>query len=319
VTVLEMDIRDAKFAVVSINTTGLTPGYDKICELSVVVAEPGDALRLSLDTIIDPHRPMACGAVHGIYNRHARSSPTFDEAGVDLLRGMQGRIVVSHNMPYLLRFLVPEFKRLKIPCEFPYLDTMSLTAMLSRKPPRALFEACDDVGVEPALSPLSAASALDTGKLLRALMAKISRMGVQTVGQLVGKRSHPFQHSLHHHRLQRGLAYGMGESILRRSRYHRDAPESRADGAINLYWQSLCLAIAGPISATECHRLMRLQGELEIDTTTIHMLHSRVFAGNLVAIIESGECTRQDMEAIASLRQALSILGWCPGDETDPL
>ncbi|NCG19568.1 MAG: hypothetical protein GWP91_11225 [Rhodobacterales bacterium] len=318
-TVREWELRQSRFAIVNIKTTGLTPGYDRICEIAVVVAEPGDALRLALDTIVDPERALAGAEVHGIKNDHARSSPTFDEVGIDLLRALQGRILVSHNLGYLRRFLWVEFNRLGIPIDIPCVDTMTLTSMLTRKTNQPLFEACEAMGFEAQLSPFAAAGALDTAKLLRALTARLTRMGLTSVGQLRGKQRHAFQQTLSFEPLPKGLCYGLDESIIRRSRQNGNAPPSNVNMALALYWEALLVALDDMvITEQERRHLLALQRELELTGDAVYMLHARMFAGSLVAMIDRNACTEEDREHLSSLRLCLSTLGWSPGDEPSP-
>ena len=47
---VDSPLRDLGYACISLKTTGLTHGYDRICEVSVAVADPGQPIRLALDT-----------------------------------------------------------------------------------------------------------------------------------------------------------------------------------------------------------------------------------------------------------------------------
>ncbi len=62
-------INETPVSVIDLETTGLTPGYDRIVEVSVVRIEPGEAPRLIFDSLVNPGRPVAAIEIHGIGDR----------------------------------------------------------------------------------------------------------------------------------------------------------------------------------------------------------------------------------------------------------
>lgn len=59
-------IEETPVAVIDFETTGLTPGYDRVVEVSVVRVDPGERPKLVYDTLVNPARPMAATEIHGI-------------------------------------------------------------------------------------------------------------------------------------------------------------------------------------------------------------------------------------------------------------
>ena len=68
-------------AFIDFETTGLTPGLDRVVEISVFKMEPGKSLCLAFDTLVNPLRPMAATEIHGISNAGVADAPTFNESG----------------------------------------------------------------------------------------------------------------------------------------------------------------------------------------------------------------------------------------------
>ena len=311
---VDSPLRDLGYACISLKTTGLTHGYDRICEVSVAVADPGQPIRLALDTLVHPERPLAGAEIHGIRTMNISMAPNFEQVALDLLRQMQGRVVVGHNLSLPWRFLTTEFNKLGVRLEGPQIDTMSLTSMLTRKPNRPLLEACDSVGIEARIEPTAAVAALDTAKLLRHLLGKVGQMGLNTLGSLRGKKRHPFQATLEQDAMLKGMTFDLEESVVRFSRHERGV-EGSADLALALYWDALLVALDDlVITEEEQEHLARLKGELELEDERIHMLHARAFSGSLVAMIDAGEVTEDHRTHLTSLRACLAKLGWCPGD-----
>lgn len=313
-SILDRSIRDTPYAAVAIKTTGLTHSYDRIVEVAVALAEPGQPTRLILDTIVNPGRKMAGAEIHGIHDFSINAlAPTFEEVALDLLRQLQGRVLVGHNLHFTLRFLKAEFGALGIEIDPPFLDTMSLTSMLTKKPQRPLLEACDQMGLDPSLEPTAAAAAIDTAKLLRALLQKLHALKLKTFRHIQGKKTRPFQQSLERELLPKGLTHNLQESVARISRHDRGV-EGNPNLALALYWDALLVALDDlVITEAELRHLHTLKTELELDVDDIYMLHARVFSAAVVAMIDSGTCTEEDRAHLASLHECLARLGWAPG------
>lgn len=313
--ILDWTLKDTGYAVVAIKTTGLTHGYDRICEISVALAAPGQPIRLVLDTLVNPERPIAGGELHGIKQHQVTiNAPVFKEVALDLLRALQGRVLVGHNLRFTLRFLTAEFEELGLLLETPYIDTMNLTALLTSSQPKPLVEACESFEIEARLDPTSAAAALDTALLLRALLGKISDMGLQTFGRLAGKKRHAFQRSFELDPMPKGYTYDLPESVARISRHERGV-EGVPNIALAVYWDALMVALDDlEITDQELAHIAKLREELELSTDEVAMLHARAFSGALVAMIHTGVCSPEDQKSLATLHGCLTRLGWAPGD-----
>jgi DNA polymerase-3 subunit epsilon len=153
-------IQDTPVAVLDFETTGLSPGYDRVVEVSVVRVDPGAEPRLVFDSLVNPGRRMAATEIHGIRDRDVADAPRFEDLAGDLLCSLSGCLVAAHNVYFDLRFLRFELDRLGRFQEFPHLCTMysrPLIGLLAC----GLDEACrvDRVGFTPTHSSRSDSTA----------------------------------------------------------------------------------------------------------------------------------------------------------------
>jgi DNA polymerase-3 subunit epsilon len=128
--ILGRAILDTPIAVLDFETTGLSPGYDRVVEVSVVRIEPGAAPRLVLDTLVKPGRRMAATEIHGITDRDVADAPRFEEIAGDLARALAGCVLAAHNVYFDLKFLRHELGRLGQYRELPHLCTMYVRPLL---------------------------------------------------------------------------------------------------------------------------------------------------------------------------------------------
>jgi DNA polymerase-3 subunit epsilon len=143
-------IKDTPVAVLDFETTGLSPGIDRVVEASVVRVDPGSRPRLVFDSLVNPDRRMAATEIHGITDRDVADAPRFRDLAGDLLLALSGCVVVAHNVYFDLRFLRYELGRLGLFREVPHLCTMHTRPLLGLRA-CSLSEACmvDQIGYTP--------------------------------------------------------------------------------------------------------------------------------------------------------------------------
>jgi DNA polymerase-3 subunit epsilon len=106
-----VDVRSLVFAALDLETTGLDPGADRICELAVVRFRADGEVLDEYATLLDPQRPMDATPIHGIAAEHVRGAPTFAEVAPELERLLAGTVVVAHHLAFEDAFLAAEFRR----------------------------------------------------------------------------------------------------------------------------------------------------------------------------------------------------------------
>ena len=107
------------FAVLDLETTGLRPEEgDRVVEVAVALVRPDGTVVDEFATLVHPGRNGLAGAVdtgpvhiHGISPDDVGRAPTFAQVAPELLRRLDGAVVVAHNASFEERFLAQEFAR----------------------------------------------------------------------------------------------------------------------------------------------------------------------------------------------------------------
>ena len=103
-------IENITFAFLDVETTGLSPDRgDKICEIGLLKAKNGDVLE-EYEMLLDPGREISLGAsqVSGITQDMLIGKPSFEQIAEDILKRLQGVVIVCHNAPFDMGFLQAE-------------------------------------------------------------------------------------------------------------------------------------------------------------------------------------------------------------------
>jgi DNA polymerase-3 subunit epsilon len=103
---------DATFVVVDLETTGLSPGVDRITEIGAVKVRGGEVLG-ELQTLVHPGRPIppAVTAVTGIDDRLVRGAPPVEAVLPTWLEFARDAVLVAHNARFDTSFLDAELRR----------------------------------------------------------------------------------------------------------------------------------------------------------------------------------------------------------------
>ena len=122
-------------AVLDFETTGLVAGKDdRIVEVGVVRIDPERGGRWSetrFESLVNPERaiPGRVVKIHGITDSMVRTAPRFDAVAPELLSLLEGAVVVGHNVPFDLAFLLRECRRngVAAPELGPVIDTLQVS------------------------------------------------------------------------------------------------------------------------------------------------------------------------------------------------
>ena len=98
-------IDETPIAVIDFETTGLTPGADRVVEVSVIRVDPGREPRLVFDTLVNPHRCVAATEIHGITDADVADAPSFQNIAGELLDSLNGCVVAAYNVYFDIKFL----------------------------------------------------------------------------------------------------------------------------------------------------------------------------------------------------------------------
>lgn len=99
------------FAVIDVETTGLSPRHDRVVSIAVVLTNPWGEVEHEWSTLVNPLGPVGATHIHGITDADVASAPTFDRLAQDVLALVRDRAVVAHNARFDLAFLTNELAR----------------------------------------------------------------------------------------------------------------------------------------------------------------------------------------------------------------
>lgn len=122
-----------RFIAFDVETTGLSPVFDRIVEIGAVLFIDGKPYQY-FSTLVNPMKKIsdAASAVNQITNEMLETAPLEDEVYPSLIEfldeAMAGNtILCAHNAKFDLDFLCNTFSRLGFDADFRYVDTLSLS------------------------------------------------------------------------------------------------------------------------------------------------------------------------------------------------
>jgi DNA polymerase-3 subunit epsilon len=321
-------IEETPIAAVDLETTGLSPGGDRILEVSVVRIDPGKEPRLILDTLVNPERPVAATEIHGIRDTDVVDAPTFSDVAGELVRGLHGAVLATYNVYFDAAFLKYEFSRIGIDRLPPHVCLMYLRPMLSLGTRCSLNDACRAHGVDHAQAHQAAADAVAAARLWPVYLEAARRAGIATFADLAQLKSYKFVSSWRDDPFAPPLGSDLQartppkarESQVRMPRRSASlpaSPGSRVMGRENVvheYWEALKTVLSDlRISPEEEVYLAKTRNDLGLTAQEARAVHARAFADVLRACADDEAISEDEARSIRSLHQCLGRLGWAPG------
>lgn len=128
---LTTHIESASLVVFDFETTGLDTNRDRIIEIGALKIRHGQIIE-EFSTLIEPDIPMTQTAanVTGITPEMLVGQPRIESVLPDLLRFMEGSLLVAHNAEFDMAFLRHACRRVGIKLEWPCFCTLKLTRQL---------------------------------------------------------------------------------------------------------------------------------------------------------------------------------------------
>ncbi|MFZ9197177.1 MAG: PolC-type DNA polymerase III [Bacilli bacterium] len=128
----QTSLQQTDYVVFDLESTGLSSRYDRIIEIGALRIRQGAIIdRLSM--LIHPGDvkiSQAASEVSGITMAMVEGQPTFAEVHEKIHQFFKDAIVVSHNAPFDMGFMVAAFERLTLPFKPPVIDTLTLSRYL---------------------------------------------------------------------------------------------------------------------------------------------------------------------------------------------
>ena len=147
-----MSTAEVGYAVIDLETTGLSPAADSIIEVGIVLLDPDGATQRSWSTLVDPGASVDVGPtfIHGLVAEDLIGAPALPEIADLLVRDLAGRAVVAHNARFDIGFLTQALGalgRLNRGARIPRVCTMELARSYITTPSRRLVTCCESAGV----------------------------------------------------------------------------------------------------------------------------------------------------------------------------
>lgn len=157
------------YAVVGVETTGLSPHRHRIVEIAVALCDPDGQVTDFFTTLLNPDGPVGDFQTHGLFDDDIVDAPGFGDVAPWLVGLLRQRVVVAHNARFELGFLEREFQRRRHPSVPPLtmLCTMREAPEYVPEAPRFSLLACCEAASVPVDSGYGAAAkAMGAARLL---------------------------------------------------------------------------------------------------------------------------------------------------------
>jgi DNA polymerase-3 subunit epsilon len=162
------------FAVIDVETTGLNPAlHDRIIEIGIVQTDEYGNATSRWETLVNPGRDLGPQGIHHIRSADVLGAPTFDLIAAEVVRLLDGRVVVAHNATFDLLFLTAELERVGVEVWQPpeSLCTMQLARHFLPGAGRSLHDCCAAYDIENVDAHRALADADVTAQLLHYYIA----------------------------------------------------------------------------------------------------------------------------------------------------
>lgn len=195
----DVSLRDVRFAVVDVETTGTSPSQsDRVTEIAIVQVERGEVAEV-YETLVNPGRPIppAIVALTQITQEMVRVAPPFPQVAAEVVGRLRERVFVAHNAPFDWRFVSHEVQRSAgVVLRGEALCTVRLSrALLPQLPRRSLDAVTHYFGIDIGARHRAAGDALATAHVLLRLLQLAEERGASTWRELLallqGGRSRP--------------------------------------------------------------------------------------------------------------------------------
>jgi DNA polymerase-3 subunit epsilon len=124
----ERSLDELDFSVVDVETTGMSPEFNKIIDIGIVKVKNRKIVG-TWETLIDPQQELDPWITYytSIRSNHLTGKPLFDEVSDKINELLSGNIFVAHNVGFDFSFLDKEMKLINKILDNPRLCTVKLS------------------------------------------------------------------------------------------------------------------------------------------------------------------------------------------------
>lgn len=322
-SIADLRIDSTPISIVDFETTGLSPGRDRVVEVSVVRLDPSAGPELVFDSLINPGRRVSATDIHGISDADVVGAPRFEEVAHAVADALADSVVAAYNVYFDMRFLQHEFTTASLEASYPHFCIMYMRPLLGIGPKCPLIDACAAHGISCTNTHYASADALASAHLLRFYLDRMNKKGLRKFGDLSALGTYKFLSSFSNvcqSRCRMSRASGRTKS--------RSGWEARAKGwsapppsavasrpPLHQYCEAVGAAIADrKIEAHEFEQIFRLQASLDLTAAQIRVVHAQAFSAVLASAMDDGQINDGEINDLRELHRCLSKLGWAPGE-----
>jgi len=314
--VLERTIADTPITIIDFETTGLTPGRDRVVEMTAVRCDPGQEPKVVLDTLINPMRKMSATEIHGITDTDVEDAPAFQDVAGNLVAAIEGSVVAAYNVYFDIKFLRYELEQAGVRAEVPHICLMYLRPLLGLGPRCKLSIACESHGIDFANAHVASVDAVASAALLNIYRGVMAGKGMRTFSDLKKKKSYKFMQSLAMEPLPSPKFLGLTPNptgLLCRAPTVAPEPDPAAL-AIRSYWDTICVIVTDlEVTDKELEVAKSERKRLGLTKEQIRFIHARAFAMVIAQFIDDQYLDDGEVKKLRKLHSALAKLGWAPG------
>ena len=310
-------ITDVPIAVFDFETTGLTPGVDRVVEVSVVRIDPGKKPRLVLDTLVNPMRRMGASEIHGITDADVVNAPRFSDLAGDLMEAIHGCVLAAYNVYFDIKFLNFELQNTGVFHDPPHFCLMYLRPMLGLGDRCKLEDACRVQGIELTGCHVAAHDALASGELFRRYQEIALNKGIRTFGDLAKLKKYKFNDSFSNDPFPHPTSFNLkpNGNLCSRSAGVQPVQTTPLQHPIAAYFDTLKTVVADlDISDQELTYVAQERQRLGLTLGQVRSIHAKAFASVLSRFADDWYVDNLEVLKLQRLHQCLSKLGWAPGE-----
>ncbi|MCA9073831.1 MAG: 3'-5' exonuclease [Planctomycetaceae bacterium] len=314
--ITDLRLDDTPIAVIDLETTGVSPGRDRVVEISIMRQDPGEEPRIVLDSLVHPERKVAATKIHGITDDDVADAPLFADIVGDVVEAMSGCVLAAYNVYFDIKFLSYELSRSGITHETPHFCLMYLFPMLELGKRCKLDEACGALGIPYEASHIASQDALAASKLLQAYTSLLDERGVKTFAELAKLRRYKFVDSFELDPLPKAADFNLtpqASPLISRANFV--APIDPIRAAHVEYWDALTTVLADlQISDDEFQHIRQIRKRSPLEKEHLRALHAQVFSSAIERYIDDEWLDDDELRKLRKLHRCLSQLGWAPGE-----
>ncbi len=189
---------DGEYVAFDLETTGLSPEYDRIIEIGAVVMQRGQEID-RYQSFVDPKRklPQEIIDLTGITDAMLQGAPEIEEALAQFLKFVNGRPLVAHNAAFDTSMLQAECARQGVVYDLTSVDTLILAQQLMPDLNRYKLNFVAKALALPDFKHHRAADdALTCGLVMAKFLPMLEKMGMDDIQSINGKLTSAFSNGI---------------------------------------------------------------------------------------------------------------------------